>query len=327
MRKSFELRTAIVIALCSSLVACGKGASFGLVPTEENFGQEIKYNNKVDIIFMIDNSSSMDANQRALASAMPGLVEGLTSLDMDMHIAVVTSSMSGTNPNGGRFMGTPRYLTSKTPDLKNVLADRLRVGEDGSSIERGVDSLVAATDPGGYLNGAGKGFWREDALLVFIALTNEDDKSVVQPAQFVEIMNQRKPRFEDGSQSWFLNVLGIVELGGGCPTHAEYEEPSIDWMEIARLSGGRQASICSSDFSPAIVDIRQRIVQILTDFELKKKPNIDTIVVTVDGQLVPRSNVNGWDYVPEGNLIRFYGSAVPGANAKIVVDFDPAEAN
>ena len=52
--------------------------------------------NKVDVLFMIDNSASMGDKQTLLALAVPDIIQGLVSLQVhDMHIGVVTSSLGG----------------------------------------------------------------------------------------------------------------------------------------------------------------------------------------------------------------------------------------
>lgn len=316
----------LLVLSTAGLTACSQGYNFGLPPASENFGQQVEYNNKVDIVFMIDNSESMSTNQFYLKQAIPNLVATMSQLKMDMHIVVVSSSMGGTNPDGGQFLGSPKVLTSAEPNLSDLLAERIEVGELGSNVERGLDSLVAVTDPV-YRANQGKGFWRDDALLVFIALSNEDDKSAVGPDAFIELMNQRKPRFENGAQSWFMNFIGVMELAGRCSTFSEYKEPGVDWIQIADATGGIKESICQRDYSNAASNIRERIVHTLTDFKLENKPIESTIVVRINGVDVPRSTENGWDYISAENVIRFYGSAVPPANADIRIAYDRAEAN
>src|SRR5687768_16409572 len=49
----------------------------------------------LDVLFVIDDSSGMDAHQAALGAAFGELVAGLTSLDgalPDLHVGVVSSS-------------------------------------------------------------------------------------------------------------------------------------------------------------------------------------------------------------------------------------------
>ena len=62
--------------------------------------------NKVDVLFMIDNSASMGDKQALLAQAVPDIIQGLVSLQVhDMHIGIVTSSLGG---RGGDLCPAPR---------------------------------------------------------------------------------------------------------------------------------------------------------------------------------------------------------------------------
>ncbi|MNT40361.1 hypothetical protein D3C72_1766680 [compost metagenome] len=94
-------------------------------------------------------------------------------------------------------------------------------------------------------------------------------------------------------------------------------------MGLADVSGGVKESICNSSLATAVGNIRKRIAQIMTDFKLRDLPKLETIKILVNGVSIPRSQENGWDYFEDGNFIRFYGTAVPAADASIRVDFDP----
>ncbi|WII72917.1 hypothetical protein QJS83_03405 [Bdellovibrio sp. 22V] len=326
MKKDFSAVFVAVIA--STLMACSGGVSFDLPATSDNFGQNITYNNKVDILWIVDNSSSMLKHQQNLSAQVPDLVTKLNSLKMDYHMAVVTTSMGGTTPDGGKFIGSPKYVTASTPDLVNSLKNRMIVGEAGSNNERGLESMQNALS-NSYLSNEGRGFFREDALLVVIALSDENDKSVVSNpvSHYVNFLDGLKTPWVDGTRSWVFNFIGVLPTSTNCRTYNDYAEAGLTFIDIVKESGGVQESICSSNLSSAVTNIRSRIYQILTDFKLSKIPVIESISVTINGQVVPRSSINGWDYIEARNVIRFYGSAVPAADASIKVDFKPKEAN
>lgn len=310
------------------MMACSQGVNFEIPPTEDNFAQEITYNNKVDILWIVDNSTSMGAHQNNLSAQVPALVATLNSLKMDYHMAVVTTSMGGANADGGRFIGSPKYVTNTTPDLVNQVRDRLLRGEKGSDLERGLESMQTALSPS-YLANEGKGFLRSDAYLVVIALTDEDDRgAVTNPvAYYASYLDKLKKPWHDGSRSWNFNLIGILPTSKNCTGITGHFEPSSIFIGLVDLTGGIKETICTTSFLSAVANIRARIVQILTDFPLKSKPIVDTLQVYVNGQLVPQNTTNGWAYIEATNVIRFYGSAVPAADAGIRVDFTPAEAN
>lgn len=310
------------------MTGCSDKVNFDLPQTTDNFAQSITYNNKVDILWIVDNSLSMLKHQQNLSLKMADLVTILNSLKMDYHMAVVTTSMGGTNPDGGRFIGSPKFVTASTPDLINNFQNRLIVGEAGSNNERGLESMATALSPS-YLSNEGRGFLRDDAFLVVIALSDEDDKSAVSnPVNYyASFLDKLKKPWVDGSRSWLFNFIGVLPNSSNCKTFNDYSEAGLTFIDLSKMSGGVQTSICTTNLTEAVRDIRARIFQIMTDFKLTTAPAVETISVTINDKVIPRDTVNGWDYLPSTNVIRFYGSAVPPADASIKVDFKPKEAN
>lgn len=317
-----------VLLVAGILTGC-QGVSFDLPQTSDQFEQTISYNNKVDILWIVDNSTSMLKHQQRLSAQIPELVSKLNSLKMDYHMAVISSSMGGSLPDGGKFLGSPGYLTSKTANLASLLTARMVVGEAGSNNERGLESMERVLSAP-YSSGDGKGFLRDDALLVVIALSDEEDKS--QPVSsavryYSDFLDSIKTPWIDGSRSWLFNFIGVLDLSSQCRTFNDYAEPGEIFKGLASASGGVQESICNNSLASAIGNIRARMYEILTDFKLSNIPAIETIVVKINGQIIPRSQDDGWDYIESLNLIRFYGSAVPAADSTISIDFKPRTVN
>jgi hypothetical protein len=315
-----------VIFLGLSTVGCSN-QQFVIPPAEQSFPQTVTYNNKVDVLVMIDNSLSMDLYQNRLAAQAGSMIDTLNSYSMDYQIAVVTSDIIS-GGNGGRFVGSsPLFLTSATPNLKTLLQARIKAGTNGHDVEQGMASIKKVLSPS-YLAGEGKGFLREDALLAMIALTSEDDNSVGNVNDDISFFNQLKPPGKTSKQNWVLNFIGVDDLDSVCSSSAtsDYKEPGVRWIELAKHSGGKIESICESSLGVAANNIRARIVQIMTDFYLDREPLLESLSVTINGVKVPKDDSNGWQYFPEGNYIRFNGSSVPKATDRINISYKPASA-
>lgn len=317
-----KFKTISLLAAAALAVACNK-QSFSLPPESQVFEQTVQYNNKVDVLLMVDNSSSMDTYQGKMSDQAGGMIDALNSLGMDYRIVVVTTDMRG-GGNGGVFVGNPKVLTASTPNLAATLKARIRQGNGGSDLERGLQSIETALN-------SEKDFLRSDALLAVIALSNEDDYSSGTASYFKQYFDQLKPQFTGfggQTQAWLVNFIGVPNLQSSCSTALDgiYKEPGQKWIELAQLSGGLVQPICDTTLAAAMENIRKRIVQVLTDFHIGRKPKVETIVVKINGQVIPQSKVNGWEYIETGHIIRFHGTAVPGADARISIDFDPFEA-
>lgn len=325
MVRTFVVGLILFVTLVQA--GCGNGAAtkYDLDQTGQNFGQKILYNNKVDIVFVVDNSTSMAQHQERLNSQIPTLVSILQSLKMDYHIVAISTSM-GLDGNGGQFLGSPKVLSASTPNLQALLQQRIALGDTGSNNERGLFSLETVLSPS-YLSMEGQGFLRDEALLAVIELSDENDKSGKTASYYASMFEKLKPADSEGRKSWIFNFIGVLENSSACRTFNDYSEVGTIQMQLADLSGGNKESLCSNSLASAVTNIKARIVQILTDFYLKTKPVKNTLKIAVNGVFVSEDANNGWTYVEENGkyIIRFHGNAIPPADADIRVDFTPTE--
>ena len=324
--------------LCATMLAAtscnNKSTSFSLPSTNENFGQAVVYNNKVDILFVIDNSKSMTQHQQRLSAGIPDMISALNKLRMDYHVAVTTTTMttnSADYPMTRQIVGSPKYLTSANISL---LANRIIAGESGSDNERGLDALAFAT--GSYAASQAPGFLRSDAFFSVIILGDEDDSSSEfgngSSDDFINYMNNFKPDFKEGGRAWVANFIGTL-TNQSCDNLGGTPSIGTKYIKLVDASNGVKASICSADLASAVSNIKARIVEIITAFRLKDIPNKDTIKVSVGGVAIVEDAVNGWTLEKEVTgmkavyLIKFHGTAIPAADQHINVDYTPLSAS
>lgn len=317
---NFFSRTILALAMFGAL-ACSK-QDFGLPAESRDFASAVTYNNKVDIVMIMDNSTSMLQYQNKFANETPGMLSALNRYGLDYHIAVVTTDMRP-NATGGKFVGSPKYLTNGTSGLTSILQSRVVVGQAGSDLTRGMDSVKTAMSPT-YLTGDGAGFFRDDALLAIIVVTNGEDYSSLAANDYVNYFNALKPPLDTGARSWTLNFIGVTSISGNCSTSGDFKEAGLKYMSIADSSGGVKASICETTLSTAVSNVRARIVEILSAYHLDRVPNLATVVVTLNGAVVPQNATNGWTYDAAQQAIVFHGTYLPGVNDSVKVDFKPA---
>jgi hypothetical protein len=314
------------VVLSLALFACSNGADFGLPSTEDSFDKIVSYNNKVDLVIVVDNSDSMKYHQDRLILQVPGFVERLNGLKMDYHIGVISSSVSASY-GGGQLLGSPAFLTSSSPSLNQSLQARLQVGEGGSNLESPLQNFknIFFSD---YMKYGGAGFLRSDALLVIIVLSDDDDKTAVSAEAFAKTLDEVKPQFRDGTRGWVYNYIGVLDIKSPCKSPGQaFPSVGVKHVWLTDFSHGVKASICDNTLERAVGNIRARIEQILTDYLLKDKPKVETIRVTLNGQQIPPDEVNGWTYNAETNVVSFHGSAVPAVDGRVLVTYERATAN
>lgn len=159
----------------------------------------------VDILFVIDDSLSMEDEQEQLGIWSSELFDVLSASGElpDLHIGVISSSVAipgvrgceiggGLHVGGavlqqGRFLRDVAGLSGRernySGSLTETFAKMARVGADGCGFEQPFKAARLALS--GYQAGA-EDFLRDDALLLVVFVTDEDDCSALSSALFAD---------------------------------------------------------------------------------------------------------------------------------------------
>jgi hypothetical protein len=235
---------------------------------------------KVDFLFVVDSSPSMEDEQDNLLVSFPGFISAIEDTLMvdDFHVMVIDASQTpgggcdGTlgagrtsNANGQDcgLVGGQRYATEEQPDLVDAFTCMASRGDEGDPNEQTMNSLLASIGP---LNGAGEcneGFLRDDAVLVVTIITDEEDEgdSPGDPPLWKDVIVSAK--HGDAKAIVMLGLIGDTDLPDPvCPpfTGSEGAEPSPRLRAfVESFPHGRWDSVCRPDYAPffnaAIADI------------------------------------------------------------------------
>lgn len=340
-----------VTATAAMIVGCNKSVdSYSLLADGSSYKQNAEYiPRKVDILWVVDNSGSMETSQSDLAVNFKSFIGKFVASGSDFRMAVTTSDafLAPYYNNDARarlkpgkdLTGQAHYvMTPDTPDLENVFLTAIKVGIKGSGDERAFSSFKEA-----LTNSINDGFHRSDAFLAVIIVSDEDDFSHndlttgMDGYYFTE--NYNDPKIYS-VQSYIDFLTDFTAAGGpgknfSVNTISILDQACLDlrkdsaqkigkrYMELADAAGGQQISICS-DFSQSLQSLSESIVELSSVFSLGREPIIESITVTVNGAAVPEDPDNGWTYDPATWSIAFHGSAVPAAGADVRINYDPA---
>lgn len=315
----------LTVALMA-LIACSENkVDFKPISVKQKFAQDIRYNNKVDILFVIDNSMSMTNYQQTLAQDVQGVLENLVSKKLDVQMGFVTTDMNAKG-SGGKLLGSPNVLSLSTPDLANQVQSRLMVSNRSSPVEQGIDSIKAVLNPN-YLATKAPGFIRSGAMFSIIVLSDKNDYSQTTTAQLEQFLDGMKGQLSTGERAWTINYMGVLNSASRCKAWDGFIDVGSKYLDLVRYSGGVSYSICEDNLVETVLNIEPKLLQVLTRYHLDRKPEIDSIVVAVNGVTILHDNQNGWSYDSASNDIVFNGSSIPQTDASISVDFNPAESN
>ncbi len=323
-----ELRALIALAALSSS-ACQDQLSF----TERTDYDEWQQapTDQVDILWVVDNSSSMAQEQALLVAGFSSFAAALDASGTDFQLAVISTDLDYANPERGRFTGDPGVITPDVENYIDVFGTSATVGLQGSGKEKGLEAAWYALSPALTSPGApNAGFLRSEANLLLVFVSDEDDCSdegalegepntacYAQYDRLVPVPTYIS-RFESLKQTKSQVQLGAI-VGPDAATALcdENTIPGSRYAEAARLSGGLSNSICETDWSSFLGDLGLNAVGIFTTFELGNRPRPETLVVTVDGEEVPVDPIDGYTYDDVAIAITFHGASIPPRGAII----------
>ena len=269
---------------------------------------------KLDFVFVIDNSSSMADEQLFLADAVPGFIEAMSTefpniqsyrvgvVDTDSYPAVGSADAPlegcpADNPDCascdyqlGAFLTKPGSAVDQEASCSfstqtafmdgesNAFTDEFTcaaiVGTQGNPIEQQAAALLAAVDPEMNAEGAcNEGFVRDDALLVFLLITDEEDD------------HKDQPQPQGGSlgepAEWYASIVAakdgkasnVVALGliGGSPRFPDCTALSADGKgaeQSSRLDSflgmfeaNAVGSVCTEGYDAFFADALEKVAE------------------------------------------------------------------
>jgi hypothetical protein len=252
---------------------------------------------KVDILFVDDNSASMDAEQMALGNRFSSFTTALSGLDWQAGI-VTTDCTAGSPHNfcgqlydfAGQAPGTyvlnpslPGYLDSFRNTIQRPeTLDCLLSGTCPSGREEGLKSTIEAIN---RRNTDNAGFFRADADLAVVMLTDEDEQSnapvtATTPAQVINAFNTAW-----GNTKKFSSYSIIVRPGdnacwtsqrsqlGNNANYGTYPD------QLSQLTGGISVSICEPDYSVTLTEIGLNVTRLSKSVDLAQTPIAGTVSV------------------------------------------------
>lgn len=332
MFQRLSYSVAFVGALAMGLVACSPETP-KLVPRPEvkkervrNVGTRVSFNPRVDIMFVVDDSGSMSTHQQNLSKNIQLFTAGIQSNQiLDYNIGVITTSMDsfGRTRGGGQLVGTPTYVSRSTPGGMQTLARNLLVGTDGSGQEQFFGPLMAALTPP-LITGGNAGFYRSDAYLVTVFITDTDDQTENLQADqvYASLLNMKS-----GDKEKIITYgVFIPSVDRNCDRSGEEEPRKLErWFT---LSGGKTLGLCDPDYGQKLAaigdDLAERVGKTMY---LSRPPDPNTISVQYGTQVIPNDAAQGWVYDPVRNALVFGDQIewVPQApGSQVEVDFTSA---
>lgn len=293
-RKAFQISLGALIGLTA---ACSDVSFAPTDPlalkvgtmTEDSFVQGYT-KNTLDVLFVVDNSNSMEEDQKKLGRRISSFLATLS--DVDWQVAVTTTDASS-GPYGikGQLLAIndrgDTVITPKTPDYLNVfLRTVVRPesyecsigGECPTGHEQALEATILAMEKRDSVN---KGFFRPNANLSVIILSDEDeDAPSGAPTKPEEVISSFNSIWADQK---YLSVYGMIIVPGDVSclmSQGNSGKFGMSVDKLARLTGGIVGSICEADYGRALQKVGQNVRKLLDYVELRGTPDKGEVEVT-----------------------------------------------
>jgi len=275
----------------------------------------------VDILWIIDDSGSMDTQRNTLVGNFDRFVDELLRQKVDFQIGVTSTNAA----DGGRLRGATKIINNNTPDPRSVFIQNTTFASSRSRWEQGLKMAeFAITSPNIEAGGPNEGFLRANAALVLIVLSDEDDSSLGTTDYFSRVFRSAKGKGNERLVS-FSSIAGTTPDGCFPPGEENLfngrAAPAFRYEAVVQKTGGVVGSICDASFESTLTQIASGLGTLRRIFPLTLAAVPESIVVMVDGVVIPRDALAGWEYSSDNKSLNFPGSYIPPPKSLIRIEY------
>lgn len=301
----------------------------------ENYEQQAE-RTKIDIVVVVDNSTSMFNDQQNFSREFENFISSIE--EADYRIGVITTDVhSEGKENTPGFYGNldeigdggALYISPESSDPDRLFREAIQREETAlchsqgnglcvSPHEKPINALKLALEKRSTVN---SGFFRNDAELAVIIITDEDETSYPTASDIVRSGDFLRYFDDQFSGSKLLQVFSITILEGDtqCLSQQIGETQTgsavygIEVSKLSNLTGGFNVSICSENYGTEIQKISELVEKKLLitrirvglppiESSIKLKVTKDGRVLDIKWRLVP-GFIELFPAPPEGSTI------------------------
>jgi len=258
----------------------------------------------LDILWVVDDSGSMNRIQSNLVSNMQMFMNVFANSQSDYRMSVISTS----DPM------IYQVITPSHPDAILAMQQEVAVGIHGSGTEMGLEmAFWALSDPASA--GAGGMFFREQADLVVIFVSDEPDHSPRAIYDYTSFFENLKPI------GMFIPYAVIGDVPGGCQAvHFNGGTYGVQagegYWDVVDYFSSSWFSICASDWGTQLQTLASDITGRWSYTLGEPDPIVSSIEVNINGQISA-----DWSYNSNTNAVEFVSGIVPDSGDTIEINY------
>lgn len=296
----------------------------GQTPVQEDVYRQVS-KPEVDILWVIDNSSSMGTEQEAITKNFPVFMDFFLGSSLDYHIGVISTDMEDPAQSGRLIEAAGvRWIDEETPSPETVFAAMAGLGTGGSHSEEGILATYSAFELQQSWN---DGFFREASAIQIIVVSDEQDQSPEQPVTNDEFIGYLEGLRSDPELVSFSSIVSPLAPEFPCDGASSI---SSRYLRITDAIGGVEWSICDHDWIQVLELLGLQSVGLKREYFLSERPvpgTVDVTVIDAAGtefeffEQDPVSGAGDWTFSDPRNSVTFL-EYVPQEGASVRITYD-----
>jgi hypothetical protein len=265
---------------------------------------------KVDILWTIDNSCSMQDEQDALTLNFPIFMDYFLGSGLDYHVGVVSTDLDNNSHYGKlRTAAGVKWVDPDTPNPVQVFASMAGMGISGSGIERGLGATFLALEQ--HKDTFNDGFYRDEASIHTVVISDERDQtktSMITKGEFIDWYDGLKANTDDRTFSSIVTMQG--------------PDKGTAYLDVTADIGGITWDIENEDWVEVLDQLGVQASGLKREYFLSQLPVDGTITVSVEdkGNTFNFFENEDWLYDEARNSITFI-EYVPDALAEVYIRY------
>lgn len=293
-----SIRALTALSLLAAL-ACGEDRVIKANPPgfrQDVFQQEAA--SRIDTLWVIDNSASMEPHQAELAASLTRFMQLFDRGLVDYRIAVTTTDVIR---DKGELIGNPPIVTPTLADPVAAFQRNVRVGTGGKGHEQAFEAArIAIEREKARANEAlaeraaclivcpaasqscrrdcerryAPEFMRPEAHLYLVFVSDEEEQSFGEVRYFQRL-------FEGALGVGNEDAVSVATICGDVPAPACEAEPGTRYVALAQATGGLVASICDATFERHLERLALDAAGLKRKFTLSRPPDPETLALEI----------------------------------------------
>ncbi len=286
---------------------------------------KIEAQQKVDVLFVDDNSKSMMSTQRQMAQKFNNFIDTLDGLDWQVAITTtdVEQYQNDMRPirfktqediakgrkiknvkavgHDGRFLQFPngQYILNSSLSKSNAqqqFAKTIqRPLEEGSQYEQGIKatyrSIERMSETATAEGKAHAAFFRSDASLAVVFITDADEsipkeKTAEESNTPMGLLGLMEKTF--GAKKIIFHSIVVPDGDVACrdKKNDRHEEFGLSYIKLSQMTNGEVGSVCSTDYAKQLKFMGEKVQEKIHTWELECADAEDLVLTNLKGEVV-----------------------------------------